>query len=85
MEEGGGRWKAWSSRLVSATLKVGNGSRDRLLLSFLQPMKQQCATAGLGSETFKSRHGSTPSLGIGIALTMSSCGRPTGGSVWMSR
>ena len=30
-KEGGSRWKDWSSKLVSATLKVGNGSRDRLL------------------------------------------------------
>ena len=25
-KEGGSRWKAWSSRLVSATLQVGSGS-----------------------------------------------------------
>ena len=31
--------------------------------TFCQAMKQQCATAGLGSETFITRHGSTPSLG----------------------
>ena len=29
-KQGGSRWKAWSSRPVSAILKVGNGSRDRL-------------------------------------------------------
>ena len=29
-KHGGSRWKAWSSRPVSAILKVGNGSRDRL-------------------------------------------------------
>ena len=146
-KQGGSRWNAWSSRLVSATLKVGNGFRDRLhILScyaptfaasredknifyatlqdalsaipsdecwgtsmlelglgmwmmsggmkgvhmgtemsmmlveiyflFCQPMKQQCATASLGSETFISRHGSTPSLGIGIALTMTSVAGP---------
>ena len=28
-KEGGSRWKAWSSRLVSVTLNVGNGPRDR--------------------------------------------------------
>ena len=27
---GGNRWRAWSSRIVSATLKVGSGSRDVL-------------------------------------------------------
>ncbi len=27
---GGNKWRAWSSRLVSATLKVGSGSRDVL-------------------------------------------------------
>ena len=37
-KEGGSRWKAWSSRLVSANLKVGNGSRDRLhILSCYAP------------------------------------------------
>ena len=147
-KEGGGRW---SLRLVSATLKVGNGSRDRLhilscyaptfaasrediqhflcylqdslsaipsdegfvmlgdynarvgsrnvdergphgygdlndagreLLSFLSTNE---ATVCNSCKTFISRHGSTPSLASGTALTMSSCGRPTGGSVWMSR
>ena len=36
--EGGSRWKVWSSRLVSATLNVGNCSRDRLhILSCYDP------------------------------------------------
>ena len=37
-KDGGSRWKAWSSRLVTATLQVGRGSHDHLhILSCYAP------------------------------------------------
>ncbi len=37
-KESGSIWKAWSSRLVSATLQVGSGTNDQLhILSYYAP------------------------------------------------